>query len=478
MPSQADEIRQHTLEYYVQPWRESGESALSIRAGDVARTMGLRDRTPGICSALESHVFQREAGLVLIDSTGPRRSTTTTFHYQPSDGSTGSRMKRETGRSARSYDPDPHAPEEISVDGTPVDGEEPEGLDPSGGSWGDYPIDHILIRNENRTIHDVIRRIDKGAYVMNPDFQRDFVWPEDKQSKLIESVIMRIPLPVFYMAEDDEGRMVVVDGLQRLSTFKRFMADDLKLKLSDREELDGKKFSDLKPKLQNRVEDCNLIFYIIDSRVPERARLDIFERVNGGVPLTRQQMRNCLFMGPATQFLKEEALTEIFLKATGRSLNQKTMRDREFVNRFCAFQILDIDEYRGDMDDFLAGCLRRMNRMEGSELSRLSAAFHRSLSNNFKLFEEHAFRRHRLGKERRSVLNASLWDVMSTGLSRYAEDRILARSAPLRDAIYALFEDEKFDDAITRGPNDAGKVKARFRMTRETLEEVLGAHAD
>ena len=114
---------------------------------------------------------------------------------------------------------------------------------------------------------------------MDPDFQRDFIWPEDKQSKLIESVIMRIPLPVFYVAEDDQGRMVVVDGLQRLSTFQRFVKNDLKLRLPDRSQLHEKRFSDLESKLQNRVEDCNLIFYIIDSRVPERARLDIFERV-------------------------------------------------------------------------------------------------------------------------------------------------------------------------------------------------------
>jgi hypothetical protein len=99
--------------------------------------------------------------------------------------------------------------------------EEIEGLgrDEDSG-WGDYPIDTVLIRNENRTVHDVLRRIEKGSFVMDPDFQRDFIWPEDKQSKLIESVLMRIPLPVFYLAEDEQGRMIVVDGLQRLSTFK------------------------------------------------------------------------------------------------------------------------------------------------------------------------------------------------------------------------------------------------------------------
>jgi len=142
-------------------------------------------------------------------------------------------------------------------------------------SLGDYPLDTFLIRNENRTVHDVIRRMEKGSFIMDPDFQREFIWPEDKQSKLIESVLMRIPLPVFYLAENSKGQMIVVDGLQRLSTFQRFVNNELKLKLPDQKELDGKIFNRLSPKLQNRVEDCNLTLYIIDAKVPPQALLDI-----------------------------------------------------------------------------------------------------------------------------------------------------------------------------------------------------------
>ena len=359
------------------------------------------------------------------------------------------------------------------LDGSP-ETEKVEGLDSQGGSWGEYPIDALLIRHESRTIHDVIRRIDKGSYVMDPEFQRDFIWPEDKQSKLIESVLMRIPLPVFYLAEDNEGRMIAVDGLQRLSTFQNFVGDKLRLRLPDRGELNGKKFSDLESKLQNRIEDCNLIFYIIDSKVPERARLDIFDRVNSGVALKPQQMRNSLFMGPATRFLKEEAQTEVFLKATGRGLDRKIMRDREFVNRFCAFQLLGLDEYRGDMDVFLAECLRRMNRMENLELSRVSGKLRRSLANNFMLFKRHAFRKHTSDRQRRSVLNASLWDVMSTGLSCYPEARVSACAERLRDAIRSLFLDDEFYEAISFGTNDTRRVKTRFKMTREIFEDILG----
>jgi len=351
--------------------------------------------------------------------------------------------------------------------------EEIEGLETESDSWGDYPIDTPLIRSETRTVHDVIRRINKNGFVMNPEFQRDFIWTEAKQSKLIESVIMRIPLPVFYMAEDAEGKMVIVDGLQRLSTFRRFLKDELSLDLRNRPELHHKRFSDLTPNLQNRVEDCNLTFYILDSKVPERARLDIFERVNGGEPLTRQQMRNSLYMGNATRFLKQESSSDIFLKATGGSLNSKTMRDREFVNRFCAFQLLDLNEYQGDMDMFLATCLCRMNEMDDSNLSLLRVRFRAGLENNFILFERHAFRKHSPGQQSRSVLNASLWDVMSTGLSGYSGERVGQCSKRLRRAFYDLLDDPLFNSAITLSTNSRKNVNQRFKMTRDRFQEIL-----
>ena len=356
--------------------------------------------------------------------------------------------------------------------------EDIEGLDDSAEPWGDYPLNVVLIRSESRTVHDALRRIARGEYIMNPDFQREFVWSEEKQSRLIESVIMRIPLPVFYLAEDNMGNMVVVDGLQRLSTFARFINDELKLNLPKREEIHNKRFSELPPKYQNRIEDSNLIMYAIDSKVPERARLDIFERVNNGEPLTRQQMRNSLYMGPATRFLKQEAKSDLFISATGNSLNKDKMRDREFVNRFCAYYLFGVEKYNGDMDTWLAECLRQMNKMEESELERISFIFRQGLSNNYHLFRDHAFRKYNPGQTRRSVINAALWDVMSTGLCKYEPSMVNHHSQAIQNSIYGLLQDEKFQNAISFGTNNTKKVKARFSMAHQALEEVLGAHSN
>ena len=191
----------------------------------------------------------------------------------------------------------------------------------------------------------------------------------------------------------------------------------------------------------------------MDAQVPDRARLDIFERVNGGVPLSRQQMRNCLYMGNGTRFLKEQAHTDLFLQATGRSLRSDTMRDREFLNRFCAFHILGVERYHGDMDRFLADCLRTMNRMADDELDLLRSDLHRTLQSNYDVFGKHAFRKQRPGDTRRSVINASLWDVMSTGLARYGGRRVLDNGPSLREAFLGLLAYEEFNTAITYATN-------------------------
>lgn len=346
-------------------------------------------------------------------------------------------------------------------------------------------IDQIHIRRESRQVQDVIRRINNKTYILDPDFQRDFVWTRVQQSKLIESILMRIPLPVFYLLEIHDGHIMIVDGLQRLSTFHRFRSNELALHLKDNEELNGRKFSDLGMKLQERFLECNLTVYIIDSSVSEERCYDIFQRVNSGQPLTSQQMRNCLCNGPGTRFLRSEVQTEIFRKATGGSLKSKTMQDREYVNRFCAFQVLTIEEYRDlprtdRIDSFLSRCLRTMNKWNEEELHQLSERFRLSLRNNYELFGAHAFRKSFLKHEsvtksqrNRSSLVIPLWDVMTTGLSRYPLDDVRASSDRLRNAYRRLLNDPTFTDSIENFHHTPDKVTLRFEFVDKMLRGIL-----
>jgi hypothetical protein len=345
---------------------------------------------------------------------------------------------------------------------------------PAPGGWDEYPLDALAIRDERRTAEDVVRWIGRGRFMLDPDLQRDFVWDARKQSRLIESILMRIPLPVFYVAEDAEGRLIVVDGRQRLTTLSRFLNGELTLVLEDRQELHGKRFEDLEVRLQNRVEDCQLHFYIIEHAVPARAQLDIFERVNGGEVLTRQQMRNAIYNGRGTTFLKEEASTELFLRATGNSLNSKKMLDREFVNRFSSFLLLPLDTYK-DMDDWLARGLMKLNRMSDVARREVHDRFRRGLENNLVVFGKHAFRKHGPHDQKRSVINASLFDVMMATLASKRESSVVERADVLRQAFYRHMEDREFIKAITYGPNTPREVRTRFRIAVEMMREVFDA---
>lgn len=356
-----------------------------------------------------------------------------------------------------------------------------EGLDSHmPEKFGDYPIDTVLIREDRRTAFEVVRRIDldnseKSKFIMDPDFQRDFIWNTLKQSKLIESTIMRIPLPVFYLAEREDGKTIVVDGLQRLSTLARFLNDKLTLTgLELAKELNNKKFSDLTPKLQNRVEDTQLILYLIDPKVPEQAKLDIFERVNGGVPLTRQQMRNSIYNGPSTRWLKQEARDPSFLQATCHSLDSHAMRDRECINRFCAFSVLGVDGYdKGDMDDFLAKALKKMNSMQPSELDQLSSRFRKSMRNNYKIFGAYSFRKHSSQSGRRSVINVALFDVFSVLLAQLDEQAATQNRQIISDIFVSLMNDPTFIESISVSTNSTSKVRTRFALAKTALQALI-----
>ena len=356
--------------------------------------------------------------------------------------------------------------------------EDVEGLgDPASDVDGAaYPLDDIMVRSEARTVGEVVTRIKRGRYVMAPDFQRDFVWNGKKQSKLIESCIMRIPLPVLYVAEGSDGRIVVVDGLQRLTTFVRFLSDKLTLTdLGDDHPLKGQRFSQLAVNLQERVEDTQLTLYILDKSAPQRAKLDIFERVNSGATLSRQQMRNAIFNGRGTRWLYEMSKSEPFLAATGKSLNTKIMRDREAINRFAGFHILGWESYgnRG-IDDFLALTLGRLNKYSEKDFAALTEDFHKSMRLNYKVFEHHSFRKSLITpKESRTLINIALFDVLSWSFARLSEDLGDRDLRIIRHRVVKLLDNDEFKDAVTKGTGNTKQVQTRFKMAEA---ELLGCN--
>lgn len=353
-------------------------------------------------------------------------------------------------------------------------GENIEGLDrPVGGGWGEYPLDSVFVRQETRTVSAVLGRVKRKRWILDPDFQRDFVWSPIQQSKLIESCLMRIPLPVFYVAEAVDGRIVVVDGLQRITTFVRYVGNEFRLKGLGSKEIEGKFFRDLPVNYQERILDTQLIMYILDSKAPDRARLDIFDRVNSGVKLSRQQMRNAIYSGPATKWLRDMAKSQLFLQATGESLNAKTMRDREAINRFCAFTLIGREGYRGDMDAFLALSLQKMNS-ESESLNEINDNFTRSLKSNFNLFGKHAFRKSLELDDPsagRGILNISLFDVCTVMLAKIPEElrSDSGHGRRVKKEVIELLNNEEFVDAVTYSTNSNKAVNTRHQLAEQAL---------
>ena len=358
---------------------------------------------------------------------------------------------------------------------------EPEGLDTDAGiELDDYPLDSVMIRTETRTVAEVVKRIENRRWVMDPDFQRDFVWEPARQSRLIQSCLMRIPLPVFYLAEDREGRVIVVDGLQRLTTFCRYLEGSFALKglgsgegeAKKEHPLNGKKVDALPIKLKERIEDTQLTLYILDSNTPPRAKLDIFERVNSGVPLSRQQMRNALYVGRATKWLQEVSDNEIFLEATGGSLSKKTMRDREAINRFCGFYLRP-DFYTGDMDAFLADTLDHMNKMTDDELYSLKLVFLKSMQINSDLFGKHAFRKSLTDPDGdRAVINIALFDACSVLFAKVDSNDAKRNEDLIRERFDDLLSDEEFYNSITLATNSVKNVNLRFDRIRSITDII------
>lgn len=349
---------------------------------------------------------------------------------------------------------------------------EPEGLDQDILDLGNFPIDSLMIRTEMRSVFEVCRRIDSNQYIMDPDFQRQFVWDVERQSKLVESALLRIPLPVFYLAETTDGKVIVVDGLQRLTTFHRYLKGQFSLRgLAFAKELNGQKFKDLDPALKNRLEDTQLTLYLIDSKVPDEAKYEIFERVNGGVPLTRQQMRNCLYVGEATRWLGRMADHSDFLSTTARSLNWRTMRDRECINRFAGFHLRGVSTYGGDMEDFLNLALKSMNN--SCDFERLTDDFLKSMRINKSIFGRHAFRKSIAGGHSRSVINVALFDVLSTELAKWPESVAVERAKDIKSATKSMLSDDEFLESISRSTNSTKNVRTRFEFVADNIHSLL-----
>jgi rubredoxin len=336
------------------------------------------------------------------------------------------------------------------------------------------------------------RRYDKGRLNPQPDFQRYQVWSKKKNSRLIESMLLDLPLPMLYFAQQESGPTVVIDGQQRLMAIFDYL--DGRYALTGlgpfRDDLEGKKFADLPEDLQERIEDFKLTIVEILKESEETIKFDLFERLNtGAVSLNEQELRNSVYRGDYNDLLKRLAANETLRKMLNLKKAHPRMADVEFVLRFMAFR----DQTYLKHDDKNTG--RFLNRtMEKEKLAydtdpakakkaarKAEADFKLALANVKTVFGEgKAFRRFSAGDPKNpkggweKKINRALMDVELYTFSKY-ERGVVTKN---RDAIYDLAvelmgENTEFADLIRHTISEKKRVIARFRIWEDALDQLL-----
>ena len=341
--------------------------------------------------------------------------------------------------------------------------------------------EEIRVRTTNITVQLLVSRIGHNEIDLEPEFQRAFIWKTERQSRLIESLLLRIPIPVFYVAADENENWLVVDGVQRMFTIYNYVTDEFPLsRLEYLDKFNRMKYSDLPRSMQRRIGESELIVNVIDPGTPEDVMFNIFHRINtGGMTLNGQEIRNALHPGPVRGYLKRLANTEAFLKATDYSIKPDRMADRECVLRFIAFFIDPWDKYDdNDLNGYLSRAMTKINNIDPEYLEVLAENFEKAMDAAYRIFGSEAFRKRydRDDSHRRPVSKAlfDAWSVELGSCDPQEIDRLVAKRDQIINRFISLMNtDSDFDRAISYSTGDPKRVKKRFEAVAQLVTKEL-----
>ena len=363
------------------------------------------------------------------------------------------------------------------------------------------PFDPNLIKISTKpmTLGQIIDMIQNNKVNLFTEYQRlPDLWNDVKKSKLIESILLRLPLPNFYFDADDENHWSVVDGLQRISTLKSFVIDQT-LTLQKMEfltEYNGMKYNHLPRPLQRRILTFPIIAYIIDKGTPDVVKYNIFSRINqGGLLLTPQEIRQALHQGTPADLIadlvrgedkiaingsvlkKATAEGRAFVKAVGR-ISTERMQDRDFATRFASFYLIDYRKYKPDMDSFLNRGMGRIKFLTSEEIQRLKDDFRAAMELAWDVFGSAAFRKKFPEGEKRGGINKALFETFSVTFGKLSHDERMKINSQ-KDQLQKMLDnalairDSAFFQSITSGTALTRMVIVRFFVINQMVKQVL-----
>lgn len=345
-----------------------------------------------------------------------------------------------------------------------------------------FDPEKIRVRTVNVVVDQIVSRINHDEIDLAPDFQRaSGIWDDRQQSRLIESLMLRIPIPVFYVSSNEEEKWAVVDGVQRISTLNRFVNGAFSLKqLEYLSGLENKHFKDLPRNLQRRIKETQVVVHVIEPSTPEEVKFNIFKRINtGGLPLKAQEIRHAMHRGPVRKYLEDLAKSDAFLNATTGSISDKRMADRECVLRFLAFYIEPWQSYSSNnVDGLFNNTMVKINSLNPDQRDGFRQDFERSMRAAYLIFEHDAFRkRYDLQSAKRFPINGALFEAWSVTLAACTELEIsllIDRRKDVQEGFVELMKSNRdFDNSISYSTGSPARVKTRFQAINDLVQRSL-----
>ena len=344
-----------------------------------------------------------------------------------------------------------------------------------------FDPEKIKVRTLNVVVDQLVQRVKHNEIDLAPDFQRMAgIWDPRRKSRLIESLLLRIPIPVFYVAADKQDVWSVVDGLQRTSTINDYVTGGFTLcNLEYLDKFNGCKFADLPRQMQRRISETQLVVNVIEPGTPEEVMFNIFHRINtGGQPLYGQEIRHALHPGPVRSYLKELAETQEFLAATTESIKKHRMADRECVLRFLAFHIDPWEHYSSnDLDGYLGMAMRKINAMPESSRIESAETFKKAMRAASDIFGDYAFRKRYRDDDRKKPISKALFEIWSVGLARRSMSQLKVLTSRkdllVSSSMNLLNQDHEFEVAISYATGVPTRVRKRFQAVDQLIEECL-----
>lgn len=350
-----------------------------------------------------------------------------------------------------------------------------------------FDADKIRIDQQMLSVKYICELMESDMIDTNPNFQRKGVWKDPKKkSLLIESLMLRIPIPAFYFFEDEDSTYQVIDGQQRIRTINDFIGGKFKLTGLEylKDTCGGKYFEGLDKKYQQRIYRTQLAVNILDVRSPKNVIYDIFRRVNtGGMPLTLQEMRNAICKPKVREFLCKMATNEAYLIATRKKIKDERMDSQEMVLRFYAFWSIYKDnklEYTyKNVASMLDDAIEKLNKYSQNELDQIYNVFNRSMIKCEELFGRYAFSKLQFDEATKKVkrpmdlINKSLFSSFSVLLSddKYANIDLRPYQERAIEILGKKLVNPDYFNSITMGTGDKKRIDTNFRFSMEVLEE-------